>query len=164
MSMVYKARKGAPFGNKQAQIYGERVAYLESINENAGNLPEILIEDGKSDQSPLHEYFEWDDKKAAVNYRKQQAAILLCCIEVEITNNVGEKEITRAFHPVMVQVNEETIVETWKPIGIIYEDETLRKQVIRKALGELRYWQNRYRQYNELQPIFEAMQDLEMAV
>jgi hypothetical protein len=42
----------------------------------------MVIEEAKSRSSPLHDAFEWDDKMAAAEYRKQQARWLIRSVHV----------------------------------------------------------------------------------
>ena len=63
----------------------------EMSQENGGKLtPELLFEDARNPDSPLHPQFDWDDSTAAEKYRIQQARNLLCSatIEVEVDGDV----------------------------------------------------------------------------
>lgn len=53
----------------------ERIKQLE--NENGELTTEVVIEDAKDENSPLHNYFQWDDAKAAHEWRKEQARRLI---------------------------------------------------------------------------------------
>jgi hypothetical protein len=53
----------------------ERLAVLYARD---GRLtPEQVVRDAKSLTSPLHDYFQWDDTKAALAWRTQQARVLI---------------------------------------------------------------------------------------
>jgi len=56
--------------------------------------PEIIVNEAKNPKSVLHPIFEWDDSRAAVNYRLQQARILLNNIQVTILSDGEAKEIS----------------------------------------------------------------------
>lgn len=52
----------------------------------SGNLdPKRVVEAARYKDSPLHSYFEWDDKKAASAYRIDQARDLIRRVEMVIT-------------------------------------------------------------------------------
>jgi len=58
---------------------------LQRIQNIYGSItPEILVKEAKKRNCPLHKIFEWNDTKAAENYRLQQARILLNNIQVTI--------------------------------------------------------------------------------
>lgn len=46
---------------------------------------EAVVSDATSKTSPLHRYFEWDDKKAGHQYRLEQARALIRRISVQVT-------------------------------------------------------------------------------
>jgi len=56
--------------------------------------PEIIVNESKDPKSVLHPIFEWDNKKAAFNYRIQQARILLNNIRMIIVTDGESKEIS----------------------------------------------------------------------
>lgn len=59
---------------------------LERITQaNSGRLtPEAVVQEAKSKDSPLHDCFEWDQRKAAHQYRIWQARELITSIKVEV--------------------------------------------------------------------------------
>ncbi len=61
-------------------------AYLRSIYEKNGRsiTPATVLAEAKRASSPLHKYFEWDDRKAAHLYRLTQAREMIgLCVIVE---------------------------------------------------------------------------------
>lgn len=66
----------------------ERLRELEDHN-NGTLTPEVVVEDAKNPSSVLHDYFEWDDHKAAKEYRLDQARELIRSVRyVETTTQV----------------------------------------------------------------------------
>lgn len=61
-------------------------ARLEQLaQKNAGRLtPEAVVEDARNPRSPLHSFIDWDDKKAAHQWRLDQARALIRSVRVEI--------------------------------------------------------------------------------
>lgn len=56
---------------------------INEIYRKSGEItPEMVIEDAKKTNSPLHNYFEWDDSKAAREYRLQQARELIRSVTI----------------------------------------------------------------------------------
>ena len=69
----------------------DAVRELERITVIYGKLtPEIIVKESMKQNSVLHSLFEWDNDKAAFNYRLQQARQLINNIEVKIIKNGGE--------------------------------------------------------------------------
>lgn len=67
------------------------MARLQAIAGEAGTLtPEAVLADAADPESVLHDCFEWDDTKAAHQYRLDQARSL---IRIRMTVTVDEREI-----------------------------------------------------------------------
>lgn len=76
------------------------VTELEVIKEVYGQItPAFLLESAKNKNSVFHDYFEWDDSKAAHLHRLEEARYLLRHIEVRIIRD-GEEKISRAYEVV----------------------------------------------------------------
>lgn len=60
----------------------ERMKKLE--NEQGELTTEVVLKDAKKSSSPLHEYFDWDDKEAAHNWRTEQARRLIRSVRLVI--------------------------------------------------------------------------------
>lgn len=61
---------------------------LKRIRKKYGELtPEIIVQESRSEYSILHDYFEWDNERAAGLWRIQQARNLLNNIEIEIISD-----------------------------------------------------------------------------
>jgi hypothetical protein len=94
--MSKKIFKAASLSDERAQKYGE---FLWKLKEDNGEVlkPSFVVKKAKPKSSPIHDFFEWDDKVASLKYREWQARYLLGEIEVvEIIDDKEEK--IRAFH------------------------------------------------------------------
>ena len=161
--MVYRAARGAQITDEQAQIYGERIETL--VEEGDGSItPERVYDDAKDKASPLHEYFEWNNKVAADNYRMAQAHELLRFIHVVITHDGVEEEV-RAFHNVVITHGDDQPGErTYASLARVLSDDELRRQILVKAMREFEQWHKRYNQYQELAPIFQVYETVKETV
>jgi hypothetical protein len=78
----------------------EAVQELERIQKLFGYItPELLVTEASNPESILHPIFEWDNKKAAYNYRLQQARILLNNVRIDViadgeTQQIAVYEVT----------------------------------------------------------------------
>lgn len=69
--------------SEQRKVIRER---LREIEQRTGMLtPDAVLKDAKSKESPLHQLFEWDDRKAAAKWRLEQARDLIVTVHVKIT-------------------------------------------------------------------------------
>jgi hypothetical protein len=107
--------------------------------------PEDIVTAARDEASPAHRYFEWNDQKAAQQYRLEQARYILRVIHVEI----APQETIRAFHSVHIDEMSSTDRQ-YVSLKQVQSNDRFRQQIIEGALSELRLWQRRYRQYSEL--------------
>ncbi len=126
----YKARSGASFGDKEAQVIGE---LINSLKDNEGHVStRTLLEHGKSEISPLHKHFEWSNTVAAEAYRIHQARQLVNhIVEVRMINK--KKVETRAF----VSVNDKEVGKVYVTFEQGVTNDDYRKQLLSRALTTL---------------------------
>ncbi len=126
MKQEYKAKLGATFGNKDAQVIGDALNKLNVIT------PENIVNEASNRKSPIHKYFEWNNSKAAEEYRLQQARLMTNHIVVvmEIDNEPIE---VRAFHSVKDNGNKfyVTTIE-------VIENENYRAQLVNEMIAALK--------------------------
>lgn len=148
---VFTARKGAMFGNEKAQIYGDS---LWKLKYQEGKLtPEMVVNNARAEKSPLHDFFEWEDTIAAEKYRKWQARHLIGSITTKVQFEDGSNGEVKAFHNVTVkfeEVKKEEPIDGYVTIQDVQNNEEYYNIVLEKAIGELRSWENKYKQYKKL--------------
>jgi len=155
--MKYRSKNGAVFGDKKAQIYGE---VLEEISKkNDGSItPQEVLKEAKKKENPLHDYFEWDNKKASESWRIHQARNLINSIEVVITYNGTKKEQKRYVN---VRNNDFEDDDETSRVYVVIEkamsDPEMRKEVLQTAIREVEYWEYKYKEYKELSKIFQSI-------
>jgi hypothetical protein len=110
---------------------------LLRIAERDGTVtPEAVLEDARSEDSPLHRFFEWDDGAAAERYRLDQAAGLIRRYTVEIETQPETIIRTRA----LVNVGPRSYV----PIDQAMRDPGMRDVVMQSAIRELSSLRRKY--------------------
>ena len=150
---VYKWKDGAHI-RINAKVAG---AELERIRtKHRGRLtPKDVLDEAKSNVSPLHKHFTWDDTKAAQQYRLQQAGELIRSIEVVVEQ---AKPAGRASGNVRAFVSvKEGKKRAYTSIADAMSDTDLRAQVLADALRELQTWRKRYEQLSEFSKVFAAI-------
>jgi len=128
-------------------------AEIERIRGGRRIVAAQVVEAARHASSPLHPLFEWDDTKAAHEFRLTQARSLLRCIEVEIVREDDSAERTRAFLTVDPEEGDEAARGVYVPMTEALHNPITREQVFRGALAELKGWQKRYARYRALAPV-----------
>lgn len=101
---------------------------LQRLQSKYGSLtPEVIVNEAKSKKSPLHPIFEWDNDKAAANYRLQQARILLNNIQVTIITDGEPRQI--AVYEVTTLNERYKSIDTFTPDDIDYIKTSTRHQL-----------------------------------
>lgn len=117
---------------------------------------EAVVEAAANPLSPLHAYFEWDDRKAGHEYRLWQARTLLCRVEVVNPEAMEQKPV-----PVFVSLMEDRVQKGggYRAVPDVLTSADLRASLMRTALAELAAWTRRYSMLTELvQSVAEAAQ------
>jgi hypothetical protein len=134
---------------------------MEKIEQRDGEVTnKSLLEAGRSESSPIHSLFEWNDGKAAELYRLKQANDIITHIAIKVEEK--ESEPYRAYvNIVETQEGEQTQVGRFINIRSAMENEETRKIILRAALAEMKRFQAKYAKYSELSGVFDAMKKAE---
>lgn len=123
----YKARDGAMFNNKEAQVIGE---VIDSLKDNEGHLStRTVLEHAKSEVSPLHKHFEWNETRAAKLYNIVQARSLINHI-VEVVIVAEKPTMQRSFPSVSIPDKGKVYVTLQDAL----DNPDYRKQLLSKAI------------------------------
>lgn len=151
--MIYQFKDGSHTAKLDAQAVGE---HLEHLRELHGQLTaEVTVDDARPKNSLLHPVFEWNNKVAAEEYRKEQARLLIRSVVVIPGDDQGPAQPYRAF-VVISEFGEQGYTSTY----VALNDPQLRAQVLARALRELRQFQAKYRELDELAEVFSAAKRL----
>lgn len=126
----------------------------EICRKNRGNLTaEAVVKAATPVSHPLHERFEWDDKKAGHEFRLQQAQQIIRYTVITIP---GKSEPVRAF--VSLPDDRGAASEyQYREIVNVMKSETMRKQLLESARAEMHSFKRRYSELEELSDVFAAM-------
>jgi hypothetical protein len=154
--MVYQWKHGAHGAGLDAQRVGDR---LEKIRrKNGGELkPDSIVDDARPANAMLHPVFEWDDGKAADKYRLDQARCLIRSVVVTFDDVPDAPQGVRAFVHVQSPGAEG---KSYTHIGVAIADPDMRKQLLGQAVAELTGWQRRWKDYNEMGVVFDAIKQM----
>lgn len=99
--------------------------------------PEALVSAAQSPKSPIHSLFEWDDSKAAKEWRKHQARQIVASFKIELS---GQRAPQFVHANIVVDGKAK---EGYLPIEVAMDDEAIRRQIFREARAALAGWNAR---------------------
>lgn len=134
---TYRIRPGTPIPASKAEVYGPEIHRL--MNEGRGQ-PEDIVEEARSESSPLHEHFEWDDAKAAHRHRISQARQLLQVIEIRVrTTGDAERDHVRVAHNIRLHGE-----RTYVSIDEIQASEEYQRLLVLQSIEDAERFAARY--------------------
>jgi len=164
----FSIRHGSPVPKDKAQEIGE---YIDELGKSTEITPLALVKDAQCESSKLHEFFEWDDRKAAYAHRLQQARKIINHFEIEVVDLREEKETTVkawvSVYPSPQQEddqNGEDQNRAYVDIVRAMNAPDLRQQVLDTALSRIKRWRREYKMYSEFKPVFAGIDDVEKAL
>lgn len=165
IAKVYTVKPGTRMSENDAQLVGVE---LQKIADGKVVTPSQIVKAAKAKESPLHKFFEWNDKVAANKYREWQARYIMCTVMVK----EEDKEV-RAFQSVSV-VSESNLKNKQNEGGYVHIDVTKSnpvfcKQVIGEAKRNLSGWKEKYQTYKDVfefnqvfSKVFDAIDEIDM--
>lgn len=147
----YKFKVDIYKGLSAKDAYKELMSIRESNN---GSLtPEAVVEASKDESSLLHQVFEWDNEKAAVKWRIEQAKLLIRNITVTVTTEKREVRYRAVVNIIMPETNE----RVYQPLQEVIADRSAYNALLQQAKDEAQDYLDRYSQLSELNGIKREM-------
>lgn len=152
---AYRAAENARFDDEVAERIG---AAIDAMGGTCN--PRALVEAARPARSPIHDLFEWNDKRAGEQFRLSQAGYYIRHIVVEVVVKDNPRNV-RAFHSVNVVVNEDQVERRYVAMPLVLKNADASGQVVARAQAELDSWRDRYETYREIfGPVFDAIDSL----
>jgi|ERR1035437_121881 hypothetical protein len=113
---------------------------------------ESVVEYARDPGTALHERFEWDDDKAAQEYRIWQARHLIRVMVTVLPQHKGEVRV-------YVSLGDDRQQEGggYRTISAVMADPEMRTAMLEEAADDMRLFKVKYRVLTELADVFEAM-------
>lgn len=110
---------------------------LTDIYQSRGELtPQIVVDEARPKNAPLHDRFEWNDKIAGEAYRRVQAQQLIRTVKLEFTSaSTGERRSIRAWQSAREAGDAER--DGYLPTEEIVQDEFATKILLRQCEREI---------------------------
>jgi hypothetical protein len=138
-----------------AQIAGEE---LERIESRDGEItPRAVVEEARPEGSKLHNVFEWDDEKAAEQYRLTQASHFIRCIVVKPMPEEKIKEPVRMYINQNPTDSGQSRSGSYINLRSALENPDSRAVVLANAMHEMKVFRAKYSKLKELSEVFKAM-------
>jgi hypothetical protein len=128
---------------------------LERIRQASSGilLPSDVIRAAKSEESPLHKYFCWNDKIAAHSWRLEQARQL---IRACVTREKEDAIQIRAY----VSLTLDRKDGGYRPLSEVLRSEDLKLQLLEDARRDMRLFTSKYSKLCELAGVLTAMREV----
>ena len=111
-----------------------------------------IVEKAKDPTTELHKCFEWDDTKAAENWRRFTARQICCSLKVVVKDSDEKKEPT--LYRVIQSDREE---QTYKPVTLTVRNDDEYSKLLTQAKAELAAFKKRYKSIVELDKVIEEI-------
>ena len=113
---------------------------------------EVVVDESRAEDAPLHTHFEWDDAEAGERYRQQQARELIRSVKIRYVEPSGTQAETRGFVSV---ARADLPAREYVPIEEVAADPVLAKIALRDAERE---WRTMLARYRHLEGFLELVQ------
>ena len=135
----------------------ETVQALQELHKVKEGLlrPIDVVEAARSETSPLHKHFEWDDTAAAEKFRIEQARGLLQRVFVRVQTPDGKERMTQVF--VSLSTDRFSDGGGYRQLVDVLSDSDMRNQLVRDALADMQMFESRYKEIQELASVYREM-------
>jgi len=124
---------------------------LKMLEKEGGLLTATaVLARAESQNSVLHDFFEWDNTEAAYQYRLQQARMLIVQVQVEIA-----RKATRAFYNVSVESSDGGKSRGYVSVDKLLSNQDLVRQRKQQILERIEYWTTVAEEFDELRGLIE---------
>lgn len=145
----YIWKDGARVKWLDAQTVGEHLDRLQQHEE--GLTPDVVVQDARRRQSPLHGAFEWDDAAAAHQHRLETARSLIRSVSITFQGDVDTTpKVVRAFLHTG---------DAYEPTVVVLSSVEKRSIVVTAALSEFNAVRRKYHALTELAAVYAALDE-----
>jgi len=126
---------------------------------NAGLLDPVKVVDyARNPNTALHDRFEWNDSKAAEEYRIWQARKIIS-LELIVIKGDNKERVIRAF----VSLNDDRRNDGsrgYRGVMEVMSDDVLRGQLLEQAKDDMNLFKRKYYALKALEKVFEEMDNV----
>ena len=154
--------KGVHISQEKAERYGLELIRLRE-EANGSLKTEEIVKEAREEDSPLHDFFQWDDSIAGELYRRSQARKLTAGI-YEVIIEGEEEKLIPLFYNVIIETRKKDEMQTEQGYVFnveIVENKDYYEQQLEKAVREIKHWQEKYSMLKELSEIFGVIKKIQ---
>jgi hypothetical protein len=155
--MIYQWHEARRHAADPQQV-GELVEALSKAGHGHQTAP-ALVEAARDPDSPAHPLFDWEDEEAAEKWRVYPARRPPGSLLIEVIDSRGNVTTAPGFYHVRT-IENQVVREGYRLSVDVLADENLRQKALQEALRYLAGFQRRFRQLEELRPVFEAIDQI----
>ncbi len=161
MVLATKEKKGEQLAPPEPTRKEIILPELERIRQNGGGIltAEDVVEEAADEDSPLHPYFQWDETKAAHEYRLWQARQIISAMVVVLPT---QKRSVFAY--VSMRADRQHPAGGYMAMVEVLSNATLRQRLLNEALADLLTWEKKFHRLAELAEVFEAISSVKKKV
>jgi hypothetical protein len=140
----YYAMNGSIYSNKDAAVIGP---VLHELAQQGGVTARDVLDAARSDNSPIHPYFEWRDNVAADLWRLRQAQNIMWNIRVRyLDNHTGEEHDSKVLNVVRKALYDHE-PRRYRSFEVLHGDSAFAAQMMDSAFDDLIAWRRKYEPY-----------------
>lgn len=126
--------------------------HLEDIKRKRGALnPKLVVDAARSEDSPLHDSFEWDDTVAGEAWRREQARKIIMSVEVSYVRGDGTKSRMRQYYA----VKRENVYNYETPEEI--SSDPISREILLSSME--RDWKELENRYHDLEEFWDLVEE-----
>ena len=150
---AYQWRPGSRF-RVPARVAGPEIRRIEKVVLSEGRelTPRDVVDAARSEDSPIHRLFEWDDTVAADRWRLHQARQVLRCIEIR---QVDPRDKAETMAPIYVHATQPgTDQPIYAETRRLLTDDELQEAALDEAARLLEGVRTRFARLKQLSTLF----------
>jgi len=137
---------------KAAEIANDEIDAVEKKHKGPEFLSQV-VESAKKSNSPLHNYFEWNNKKAGGKFRIIQAGYLVHSVKIVLAKVPVKSPSVIPIISVKKAASGELGIKT-------ISSGSLKNQMLEKFMDDFNRFLGKYESLKELTPIYECYRDV----
>lgn len=150
-NVLYEFKDGVPISGDPQEVGQE----LERIEQKHGKCePEIVLDEARDPESPLHDYFTWDDAEAARKQRLAEARKVTRSVIIREVDGHEPEGPTRAF----VHITDED-GSGYESTTVAMKDQDKREQILERAYRDLERFKDRYGHLEEFADLIDSIEE-----
>ncbi len=156
--VIYEFKKGSRINLNAEKTYEELQTIKRNNISNILEPPEVVEYARNNPQSELHKGFEWNDSKAAEQYRLQQARQIIYNIRIIQVEDDVNVDVAKTVE--YIPYTHLDTISGYKSTIEVYKNEEDYEQLKQQAYRDLLYWSKKYNNIVEFKQIFEDIENL----